>query len=113
MKYVITFLLICTTALISAQDITGEGIEVVEFNASFSPSKCEFLEDLVECETLRVDILKNGEAQKENKIVVVPTLIIYNDGEEVFRFQANIMMQLETTQAEVQDAISEAIMSGF
>jgi len=85
----------------------------LEFNASFSPSKCEFLEDLSESETLRIDILKNGEAQKENKIVVVPTLIIFNDGEEVFRFQANIMMQLETTQVEVQDAISEAIMAGF
>ena len=103
----------CIVTLGYAQDITGEGIEVVEFNASFSPSKCEFLEDLDECETLRIDILKNAAAQKENKIVVVPTVIIFNDGEEVTRFQANIMMQLEATQEEVQNAIDEAIMTAF
>jgi hypothetical protein len=113
MKYVITFLLMCISTLGYTQDIIGEGIEVVEFNASFAPSKCEFLEDLDECETLRIDIAKNAAAQKENKIVVVPTVIIFNDGEEVTRFQANIMMQLEATQEEVQNAIDEAIMTAF
>jgi len=113
MKYTITFLLMCLTTLVNAQDISGEGIEVVEFNASFSQSKCEFLDDLEDCETLKIDIFSNTIAQKENKISVVPTLIVFSDGIEVSRFQANIMMQLETTQEEVQDAINEAIMNGF
>ena len=51
--------------------------------------------------------------QKEHRIVVVPTIIIFNNGEEVKRFQANIMMQLEATQDEVQEAIDEIIMSSF
>ena len=113
MKYAITFLFICLTTLMNAQGIEGQGIEVVEFNASFSQSKCEFLEDLEDCETLRIDILSNSSAQKEHKIVVVPTVIIFSDGEEVQRFQANIMMALEVTQDEIQDAINEAIMTGF
>ena len=113
MKYIITFLFICLTTLINAQDISGIGIEVVEFNASFSQSKCEFLEDLEDCETLRIDILSHPSAQKEYKIVVVPTVIIFSDGEEIQRFQANIMMALEVTQDEIQDAINEAIMIGF
>ena len=50
---------------------------------------------------------------KEHKIVVVPTVIVFNDGEEVERFQANIMMQLEATQGEVQDAVDGIIMSAF
>ena len=97
----------------NAQGIESQGIEVVEFNASFSQSKCEFLEDLADCETLRIDILSNSSAEKEHKIVVVPTVIVFSDGVEVTRFQANIMMQLEVTQDEVQDAINNAIMSSF
>ena len=51
--------------------------------------------------------------QAEHKIVVVPTVIVFNDGEEVERFQANIMMQLEATQKDVQEAVDEVIMSAF
>jgi len=40
-------------------------------------------------------------------------VVVFNDGVEVARFQANIMMVLEVTQDEIQDAISEAIMNGF
>jgi len=113
MKYIVTFLFIIISSVVCAQAIQGEGIEVVEFNAPFSPTKCEFLDDLSDCEILRIDIFANTAAQKEHKIAVVPTLILFSDGIEVARFQANIMMELEITQDEVQDAISEAIMSGF
>lgn len=113
MKYIVTFIFICLAILTNAQGTEGQGIEVVEFNASFSQSKCEFLEDLTDCETLRIDILSNSSAQKEHNIVVVPTLIVFSDGIEITRFQANIMMQLEVTQDVVQDAVNNAIMSSF
>lgn len=113
MKYILAFLLICISTMVYTQEIQGEGIEVVEFNAPFSPTKCEFLEALEDCETLRIDIFANTAAQKEYKIVVVPSVVVFNDGVEVARFQANIMMVLEVTQDEIQDAISEAIMNGF
>jgi hypothetical protein len=38
---------------------------------------------------------------------------VFYDGEEVARFQANIMMKLEATLKEVQDKIDETIMSNF
>jgi len=43
----------------------------------------------------------------------VPSVVVFSDGVEVARFQANIMMVLEATQDEIQDAISEAIMNDF
>ena len=45
--------------------------------------------------------------------MVVPTLIIFQDGEEVARFQANIMMKLEATKDEVQEKIDEILMEDF
>ena len=102
---ILLFLSLCL--IVKSQDIPGEGLVVVEFNAPFSNSKCEYLEKLSDCETSRIDISKNAKAQGAYKIVVVPTLVIFQDGEEVARFQANIMMQLEATKKEVQEKIDK------
>jgi len=96
-----------------SQNIPGEGLVVVEFNAPFSNSKCTYLNKLSDCDIVKIDISKNTKAQGKYKIAVVPTLIIFYDGEEKGRFQANIMMQLEATQEEVQEKIEEIIMEDF
>tara|TARA_R100001163_G_C5038448_1_gene177114 strand:- start:81 stop:269 length:189 start_codon:yes stop_codon:yes gene_type:complete len=62
---------------------------------------------------MRVDIAQQPEMQTEHKIVVVPTIIVFNEGEEVERFQANIMMTLEATPDEVQEVVDEIILSDF
>jgi hypothetical protein len=38
---------------------------------------------------------------------------VFNNGEEVDRFQANIMMTMEASKSDVQGAIDEIIMSDF
>ena len=114
MKKLLLILLFLGLCLISrSQDIPEEGLAVVEFNAPFSGTKCEYLEGLSACETARIDISKDTKAQGAYKIVVVPTLVVFQDGEEVARFQANIMMKLETTKDEVQEKIDEILMEDF
>jgi hypothetical protein len=51
--------------------------------------------------------------QKEHNIVVVPTIIVFNEGEEEKRFQANIMMTVDATKKDVQGVIDEIILSSF
>ena len=97
-----------------SMDIPDSGVCVVEFNASFNEANSvDWIDELSDCEGKRVDIGAEPDLLKEHNIVVVPTVIIFNDGEEVERFQANIMMQLEATQDEVQEAVDEIIMSAF
>jgi len=43
----------------------------------------------------------------------VPTILIFNGGTEVARFQANIMMKMETEKKEVQGKIDEILMDAF
>jgi len=87
---------------------------VVEFNASFNkPNEVVWLNKLTDCETERVDIVADSRWSSQYKIVVVPTLVIFNNGEEVKRFQANIMMTMEATRKEVQDAVDEIVMEAF
>ena len=94
--------------------IPDSGVCVVEFNAGFnSANSVDWIDDLSDCNGKRIDIADHPEMQKEYKIVVVPTIIIFNDEEEVKRFQANIMMQLEASKEDVQEAVDEIIMSAF
>ena len=114
MKKILLILLFLGLCLITkSQNIPQDGLAVVEFNAPFSGTKCEYLEKLSDCETARIDISKDPKIGPKHKVVVVPTLIIFQDGEEVARFQANIMMQLETTKKEVQEKIDEILMEDF
>ena len=111
MKKLLFLLLVSTTAL--SQDFP-DGLVVVEFNASFNKAnEVEWLSKLTDCETQRIDITADARWSKEYKIVVVPTLVVFNNNEESKRFQANIMMQIDANRDDVQDAVDEIIMSDF
>ena len=59
------------------------------------------------------DIAKNPDIAKEYKIAVVPTIIIFKDGEEVARFQADLSFKMVATREEVQEEIDNQLMSDF
>ncbi len=91
-----------------------DGMVAVEFNASFNKAnEVTWLSKLSDCEIERVDITADSRWSKEYKIVVVPTIVIFNNNEEVKRFQANIMMSMEATKSEVQNSIDEIVMEAF
>ena len=70
--------------------------------------------DLEDCNTKSyVDIAKDIEAQTKYKIAVVPTIIIFKDGEEVARFQADLSFKMIATREEVQEEIDNQLMSDF
>tara|TARA_Y100000356_G_C11092638_1_gene200069 strand:- start:50 stop:388 length:339 start_codon:yes stop_codon:yes gene_type:complete len=112
MRKLILLLSILTTTCF-AQDFP-EGLVVVEFNASFNKAnEVQWLSKLTDCEIERVDIAADSRWASEYKIVVVPTLVVFNNNEEAKRFQANIMMTMEATRKEVQDSIDEITMEAF
>jgi|TARA_B100001778_G_C18202259_1_gene456264 hypothetical protein len=92
----------------------GSDLCVVQFNANFNATnKVEWAKDLNDAEYKFIDIATDTKAAGKYKIVVVPTIVIYNEGEEVHRFQANIMMQMEASKKDIQNKIDEIIMSDF
>ena len=105
-------MLLCSSSY--SQSACEEDLCVVQFNAGFNEAnKVTWVSELNDCDTKFIDIMKDTKAAGKYKIVVVPTIIIYNEGEEIARFQANIMMKMETTQKEIQNKIDEIIMSDF
>ena len=90
-------------------------IEVTHFNAGWNKTNdVDWFMDLEDCKTKGyTDIAKNTEAQKDYKIAVVPTIIIFKDGEEVARFQADLSFKMVATKEEVQEEIDNQLMSDF
>ena len=89
-------------------------VTVKHFNASWNnANKVTWLGKLTDCNVKYYDITKYPDLQKKYKVVVVPTIVLFLDGEEVDRFQADISFKLSATKSEIQEAIDEAIMGGF
>ena len=107
--YILIIILVFTVSQAFSQ------ITVKHFNAEWNKSNgVEWFMDLEDCNTKSyVDIAKNPEAQKKYKIAVVPTIIIFKDGEEVARFQADLSFKMIATREEVQEEIDEQLMSDF
>ena len=109
MKKLLVILLILISNSVNAQ------IKVEQFNAGWnSANDVPWVMDLEDVKTSGyIDIAKDTEAQAKHKIAVVPTIIIFKDGEEVARFQADLSFKMIATREEVQEEISNQLMSDF
>jgi len=90
-------------------------ITIKSFNAEWNKANAiGWLNNLTDVKTIGyVDVSKDTEAQKKYKIAVLPTIIIFKDGEEVARFQADLSFKMVATKEEVQEEIDELLMSDF
>jgi len=96
----------------SAQDTCNSELCVIEFNATWNKqNSVSFLDELTDCEVIRVDIDK-GTWQVDHNIVVVPTINIFN-GSEVKRFQADLSFKVNATQEDLQFIIDDILLSDF
>ena len=90
-------------------------IELKHFNAGWnSANDVKWFMDLEDAKTKGyTDIAKDTESQTKYKIAVVPTIIIFKDGEEVARFQADLSFKMVATREDVQEEINNQLMSDF
>ena len=113
--YLLVILLMIMSSSANGQSpCEGSGLCVTQFNAGFNAAnKVPWVVKLSDCDNKFIDIQKDTKAAGKYKIVVVPTILIFNGDEEVGRFQANIMMKMEATKDDVQGKIDEIIMDAF
>ena len=109
---VLFFLVLCSVKAFS------QTIKVRYFNAEWNDANkvtwCHTnKKGLDDCKVYVYDIGKDAESQKKYGIVVVPTIIIFKDGEEVKRFQADVSFKMVAKREEVQDYINELLMGDF
>ena len=121
-KILFILLFICLSAYGSVEFLSNgnfnnkisKGIVVVEYWAEWNnTNKFKELKDLKDCTVYRACIAKCSDAASEYGIKAVPTVIIYDNGEEIERFTPNIMLQLKASKSDVQSAIDEIVLNKF
>ena len=109
MKKLFSLLICIFYTIVSYAQVT-----VKHFNTDWNKeNNVTWLGKLTDCNVKSYDITKYPNLQKKYHVVVVPTIIVFNDGEEVKRFQADKSFSMKATKEEVQEVIDETIMDSF
>ena len=95
---------------------TRSGITIVEYWAEWNVLKKITILDSIEVQDAkiyRINIDYNAEVTAKEKIIVVPTIVIYDDGIEYKRLQADLTFTLEVTKKDLQIVVDAILMSKF
>ena len=95
---------------------TARNIVVVEFYATWNEmNKVTLLDtwDTFDAKVYRINIDLYPDIQANNNVVILPTIIFYDEGEEVKRLQGDMSFSLKTTIEELDDIIEEILSSKF
>ena len=95
---------------------TARGVVVVEFWASWNDANKVILLDeweTFDAKVYRLNIDLYPKIQSKNNVVILPTIIFYDDGEEVKRLQGDMSFSLKVTKEELEEIIEEILGSKF
>ena len=115
------FMFICGTAL-SQDYITADNFKnkiakdvvVVEFWAEWNQmNQFNELNKLKGCNVYRIDIMSYMDVQMNYNVTAIPTVIIFDNGIEKERFNANVMFKLEADKKTVQHAVDTITLNKF
>lgn len=117
MSRILFFILFLTPLTLKGQSSIGvdnfdweirRGIVAVEFWAGWNRgNEILFMHELKNCRAYRHIIRRDASLLERYKITSAPTIIIFKNGEEEFRFAPNIMLKVTATKNQVQSAINE------
>ena len=111
---ILFFYLCCLFVLFVFSCPINAQIKVVQFNAEWNKSnEVDWLNKLTDCKTKFIDIGKDAKSQKKYNVVVVPTIIVFNEGEEVKRFQADLSFMITAKLEDIQEVIDDLIIEDF
>ena len=95
---------------------TNRGLVVVEFWATWNEAnKVSVIDewDTFDAKVYRLNIDLYPKIQADNNVVILPTIIFYDDGEEVKRLQGDMTFTLKTTTDELDEIVEEILGSKF
>ena len=95
---------------------TARGVVVVEFWAGWNEvNKVTLLDEweTFDAKVYRINIEQFPGIQNNNKVVILPTIIFYDEGEEVQRLQGDMTFTLKTSIKELDNLVEEILGSKF
>ena len=95
---------------------TARGLVVIEFWASWNETnKVTLLDEweTFDAKVYRLNIDLYPKVQSKNNVVILPTIIFYDEGEEVKRLQGDMSFSLKVTEKQLEEIIEEILGSKF
>ena len=95
---------------------TNRCLVVVEFWATWNEAnKVSVIDewDSFDAKVYRLNIDLYPKIQADNNVVILPTIIFFDDGEEVKRLQGDMTFTLKTTTDELDEIVEEILGSKF
>ena len=99
------FFLLLSSSLMTSSSFVKKGISVVQYNAEFNKNNNVNLSKISDAKIFDVYIDNNEELMKFGKIRSVPTIVIYQDRQEVIRWEADLSMKLRIDHKDIQEEI--------
>ena len=111
------YILILLTGLIfgsaHGQSFLTNDISVVEFNSDWNKSHhFKGLEKIKNCTTFNISICENPNYMEDFSIKL-PTIIVFNNGEEVKRYKSNILFTFEINYKNIQSDVDSLLLTKF
>ena len=124
MRYILLFTLIFAEDVVEIKGLNEKnfnvakrsGITLIEFWANWNvANKITLLDSITieDAKIYRVLIDTNMTLAASEKIVVVPTIIFYDEGKEFKRLQADLTFKMKVTKKDLQNVVDELLMSKF
>ena len=124
-KKLIILGMLVTSLFSNVRELTDEnfdkaikrGVVVIEYYAGWNKANIVTILDEWDnfevSRVFRLDVEKYDKIMTSQKVVVLPTIIFYLDGEEAARLQGNMKFQLETTIKELDRMVEDLRGSKF
>ena len=124
MKKLLILMLMISTLFSSVRELTDEnfekattrGLVAVEFYATWNEAnKVTAIDewDSFDAKVYRLNIDTYPKIQAANEVVILPTIIFFDDGEEVHRLQGDMTFTLKTTTDELDEVVEEILGNKF
>ena len=124
MKKLFILMLMIGTLFSGVRELTDEnfekattrGLVAVEFYATWNEvNKVTAIDewDSFDAKVYRLNIDLFPKIQADNEVVILPTIIFYDEGEEVKRLQGDMSFSLKVTTKELDNIIEEILSSKF
>lgn len=124
MKKLLILMLMIGTLFSSVRELTDEnfekattrGLVAVEFYATWNEAnKVTAIDewDSFDAKVYRLNIDLFPKIQADNEVVILPTIIFFDDGEEVHRLQGDMTFTLKTTTDELDEVVEEILSNKF
>lgn len=88
-------------------------VSVIHFNSDWNSDNNFDISVLKDCKKTDVVICHDLDMKDKHKIKSVPTIIVFDEQQEVIRFEGNILMQLDITKKDIQKEIDSIYLSKF